>query len=273
MRIHRRHLLHSLLHLVRAHVAHVRADRVGVCGGPSGLTPALDALGRLGAVFLDATAHAPLTLPSHASILTGRYPLSHGVHDNSGFTLASAVPTLATVLHDSGYHTAAFVASFVLRGSTGLARGFDVYDDRFEGAGRSHLTTTSLERRAPEVARAAGSWLATAPRPLFLWVHFYDPHAPYDAPPAFAEKFPGRPYDAEAAASDFGVSTLLAAMDSARRAETVVVATGDHGEGLGEHGEPEHGQYFLTAPSRIWFSRLSSLIFPRLFRRFRRPHL
>src|SRR5439155_24737166 len=107
----------------------LRADRVGVCGGPADLTPALDALGRRGAVFLDATAHVPLTLPSHASILTGRYPLSHGVHDNSGFTLPSAMPTLATVLHASGYHTAAFVASFVLRGSTGLARGFDVYDD------------------------------------------------------------------------------------------------------------------------------------------------
>src|SRR5207247_3221058 len=104
----------------------LRADRVGVCGGPSGLTPALDALGRRGAVFLDATAHAPLTLPSHASILTGRYPLSHGVHDNSGFALADSTPTLATALHGAGYHTAAFVSSYVLRRPTGLARGVDV---------------------------------------------------------------------------------------------------------------------------------------------------
>src|SRR5207245_894839 len=133
----------------------LRADRVGIDGGTPDTTPALDALGRSGAVFLDATAHAPLTLPSHASILTGRYPPHHGVHDNSGFVLAASVPTLATVLHAAGYHTAAFVSSFVLRGSTGLSRGFDTYDDRFEGAGRSHLTISSLERRGPEVGRAA----------------------------------------------------------------------------------------------------------------------
>src|SRR5438477_10342161 len=114
----------------------LRADRVGANGGAPGVTPALDALAHEGAVFLDATAHAPLTLPSHSSILTGRYPTSHGVRDNSGYALAESVPTLATLLHGAGYHTAAFVSSFVLRRSTGLARGFDVYDDRFEGIGR-----------------------------------------------------------------------------------------------------------------------------------------
>src|SRR5439155_12235872 len=124
-------------------------------------------------VLRDAAAHAPLTLPSHASILTGRYPTSHGIRDNSGYALAESVPTLATLLHGAGYHTAAFVSSFVLRRSTGLARGFDVYDDRFEGMGRSHQTTTSLQKRAPEVAREAVTWLANAPRPFCLWVHFY----------------------------------------------------------------------------------------------------
>ena len=219
----------------------LRADRVGVDGGPPGLTPALDALGRQGVVFLDATAHAPLTLPSHASILTGRYPISHGVRDNSGYTLADSVPTLAGLLHGAGYHTAAFVASYVLRGSTGLARGFDVYDDRFEGIGRAHLTTTTLEKKAAEVAREATGWMKAAPHPFFLWVHFYDPHAPYDPPPAFAAKFPGRPYEGEIATADFGVSTLLSAIAPDRRAATLVVVTGDHGEGLGEHGELEHG--------------------------------
>jgi len=225
----------------------LRADRVGA----PGVTPALDALARDGALFLDATAHAPLTLPSHTSILTGRYPTSHGVHDNSGFALGDSVPTLATILHGAGYHTAAFVASFVLRGPTGLARGFDVYDDRFEGMGRSHQTTTGLQRRAHEVARAAGTWLATAPRPYFLWVHFYDPHAPYDAPPAFAAKFPGKPYDAEVATADFGVSTLLTALPPDRRADTLVVVTGDHGESLGEHGESEHGILLYDATLHV----------------------
>src|SRR6478672_610187 len=98
----------------------LRADRVGATGGPAGVTPAIDDLARGGAAFLDAPAHVPLTLPSHTSILTGRYPTAHGVHDNSGFTLGADVPTLATILHGVGYHTAAFVSSFVLRGATGL---------------------------------------------------------------------------------------------------------------------------------------------------------
>lgn len=229
----------------------LRADRVGVGGGRAGVTPALDALGHAGAVFHDATAHVPLTLPSHASIFTGRYPPSHGVSDNGGFALPGSVPTLASVLHDAGYHTAAFVSSFVLRGSTGLARGFDLYDDRFAGLGRAHLTLSSLERRGPEVARDAARWLAQAPRPFFLWVHFYDPHAPYDPPPAFAAKFPGDPYDAEIATSDFGVSMLLDAVPPERRADTVIVATGDHGESLGEHGESEHGILLYDATLHV----------------------
>ncbi|HJZ78199.1 MAG TPA: sulfatase, partial [Vicinamibacterales bacterium] len=229
----------------------LRADRVWVDGGPAGIATAIDALGRAGTVFLDATAHAPLTLPSHASILTGRYPVSHGVHDNSGFSLPESVQTLATVMHGAGYHTAAFVSSFVLRGATGLARGFERYDDRFEGAGRARLTTTSLERRAAEVAREAARWLKDAPRPFFLWVHFYDPHAPYDPPPAFAAKFPGRPYDGEVAAADFGVATLLDALPAASRRETIVVVTGDHGESLGEHGESQHGVLLYDATLHV----------------------
>jgi arylsulfatase A-like enzyme len=217
----------------------LRADRVA--GGAAGSAPTLEALGREGVVFLDASAHAPLTLPAHASIFTGRYPLRHGVHDNGGFALPDAVPTLASVLRGAGYHTAAFISSFVLRGTTGLAHGFDVYDDRLEGQGRTRLTASQLERRGPEVAREAIRWLANAPRPFFLWVHFYDPHAPYDPPPAFAAKFRGRPYDGEVATSDFGVSMVLDAVPAARRAETLIVATGDHGESLGEHGESEHG--------------------------------
>jgi arylsulfatase A-like enzyme/Tfp pilus assembly protein PilF len=229
----------------------LRADRVGVDGGLRGLTPTLDDLGRNGAVFLDATAHAPLTLPSHASILTGRYPTAHGVHDNAGFVLSDRVPTLATLLHAAGYQTAAFVSSFVLRGSTGFARGFDVYDDRFAGMGRAHLTVSSLERRAPETAREAARWVASAPRPFFLWVHFYDPHAPYDPPPAFAAKFSGRPYDGEVAAADFGVSLVLDALSPERRRDTVVVVTGDHGESLGEHGESEHGILLYDATLHV----------------------
>ena len=229
----------------------LRADRVGATGGPGGVTPAIDELARGGVAFLDATAHAPLTLPSHASILTGRYPIGHGVHDNSGFTLGAEVPTLATVLHGVGYHTAAFVSSFVLRGATGLSRGFDRYDDRFEGAGRAHVTTTSLERRAADVARDVTQWLAAAPHPFFLWVHLYDPHAPYDPPPAFAARFAGRPYDGEVATADFGVGSVIGALAAATRGNTLVVVTGDHGESLGDHGESEHGILLYDATLHV----------------------
>src|SRR5439155_6382798 len=123
--------------------------------------------------------------------------------------------------------------------------------DRFEGVGRARLTFSSLERRGPEVGRAAAQWIASAPRPFFLWVHFYDPHAPYDPPPAFAEKFPGWPYDGEVAAADFGVATLLDALTPERRRETVIVATADHGESLGEHGEPEHGVLVYDATLHV----------------------
>ncbi len=219
----------------------LRADRVGIDGGPTDVSPAIDRLGRSGAVFLDATAHVPLTLPSHVSILSGRYPPSHGVRDNSGFTVPASLPTLASILHDAGFHTAAFVSSFVLRGTTGLSRGFDRYDDRFDGEGRSRVSLSSLERRGPETARQAALWLATDPSPFFLWVHFYDPHAPYDPPAAFSSRFAGRLYDGEVATSDFALSSLLEALSPERRARTVVAVTGDHGEALGDHGESEHG--------------------------------
>jgi len=229
----------------------LRADRVGATGGPTGITPAIDELARSGAAFLDATAHVPLTLPSHTSILTGRYPIAHGVHDNSGITLGADVPTLATILHGAGYHTAAFVSSFVLRGATGLSRGFDRYDDRFEGAGRAHVATASLERRAADVARDVTQWLAAAPHPFFLWVHFYDPHAPYDPPPAFAGRFAGRPYDGEVASADFGVGSVIGALPAATRGNTLIVVTGDHGESLGEHGESEHGILLYDATLHV----------------------
>ena len=231
----------------------LRADRVG-----GALTPTIDDIGRAGTVFADATAHVPLTLPSHTSILTGRYPTAHGVVDNAAYTLSADTPTLASTLHASGYHTAAFVASYVLRGSTGLARGFDLYDDRFDLSGvgtpesiGAPRVPPPLERRAPEMARLASRWIASAPQPFFAWVHFYDPHAPYDPPPAFAAKFPGRPYDAEVAAADFGVSSLLASMPAATRAKTVIVVTGDHGESLGEHGESEHGMLLYDATLHV----------------------
>jgi arylsulfatase A-like enzyme/Tfp pilus assembly protein PilF len=229
----------------------LRADRVGVYGGPAGVTPTLDALAARGVTFLDATAHVPLTLPSHVSLLSGRYPPRHGVRDNQGFTLRADARLLAEILRASGYHTAAVIASFVLNRSTGLARGFAEYNERFAGAGRAHVTLSDLERRGPEIAREAAKWVSGAQEPFFLWVHLYDPHAPYDPPRAFASRFPSRPYEGEIATSDWSAGEVLAAVPAPVRARTFVIATSDHGESLGDHGEAEHGMLLYDSTLHV----------------------
>lgn len=238
------------MNLVLITVDTLRADRVGPYGGAPAIAPTLTALARRGVTFLDATAHAPLTLPSHASILTGRYPPAHGVRDNGGFPLPETIVTLAERLRDAGYHTSAFVSSFVLARPSGLAQGFELYVDRFDTR-RAHVTLSALERPGPEVAAEAAQWIARAPEPFFLWVHVYDPHAPYEAPPAFRSRFPDSPYDAEVATSDWAVGQVLDAIPAAARDRTFVVATADHGEGLGEHGEAEHGIFLYEATLRV----------------------
>jgi Tfp pilus assembly protein PilF len=203
-----------------------RADAVG----PE-TTPALEALAARGARFRQAYATAPETLPSHASMLTGLYPAGHGVHEN-----ARVVPEdqglAPEELRQAGYRTAAFVSSFVLARRFGLARGFEVYDDALP-EGRS-------ERAAAETTERALAYLATAATgPRFLWVHYFDAHAPYAPPEPFATRFAGRPYLGEVAAVDAQMARLVAAFERAGPAAIVVVA--DHGEGLGDHGEAQHG--------------------------------
>jgi arylsulfatase A-like enzyme/Flp pilus assembly protein TadD len=233
----------------------LRADRVGAFGGPQGLTPVVDGLAARGARFLDATAHSSLTVPSHASILTGRWPAVHGVRDNAGFVLAPSVPTLAERLKARGFRTGAVVASVVLASSAGLGRGFDRYVDRFDTRGLD-VTQARLQRRGAEVARDAADWIreaAAGPAPFFLWAHFYDPHAPYDAPPAFAARFAGQPYNAEVAAADWALGDVIAALPADAAARTIIVVTADHGESLDEHGEPEHGMFVYDATLRVPF--------------------
>jgi choline-sulfatase len=227
----------------------LRADRVGVYGGLPATTPNLDRLARGGVTFMDATAHAPLTAPSHASILTGQYPPHHELRDNGGFVLSSRSRTLAEMLRAHGYHTGAFVASYVLNRGTGLNRGFQTYADSFDTSA-PHLSLPSLQRRGPEIARDAVRWLAGAPRPFFLWMHVYDPHAPYDPPPAFGSRFPGKPYEAEIATSDWAVGEVLRAVEQKSR-NALVIVTADHGESLGEHGEMEHGIFLYDATLRV----------------------
>ena len=233
----------------------LRQDRVGVYGNRSGLTPTLDRLAADGIRYAHAYSHVPMTLPAHTSILTGLTPLHHGVRNNTAFRLDDTIPTLAERMKAAGYRTGAFVGAFVLDARFGLARGFDEYDDRLPHADRASFGFS--ERRAEEVVNRAERWILSRsapaspsdppvphgpPGPWFAWVHLFDPHAPYDAPPAYRA---GRsPYDAEIAYADAMLGHLLDDLRSAHALDrTIIIVTADHGESLGEHGETTHGLF------------------------------
>jgi len=220
----------------------LRADRVGSYGYQLARTPVLDRLAREGVRFEDATVQVPLTYPSHAAILTGRYPSRFGIRVNSLTPLPPSVPTIATRLKAAGYRTAAFVASAILDPSYGLNRGFDVYDADLGRAPAATVALAELQRPAGDVIASVGRWLDSAPaQPWFAWVHLFDPHYPYEPPAQYLKLAGGRPYDGEVAYADASLGTLVARLDAA---STVLVVTSDHGESLGEHGEDDHG-YFL----------------------------
>lgn len=223
----------------------LRADRVG-----RGLTPAIDELTRRGTAFTSVRAAAPLTLPSHASLLTGTLPPVHGVREN-GVVFDRKTPTIARAFRDAGYRTAAFVGAYVLNRRFGLDEGFETYDD----AVRRDMERAELleaERAAEKVVDAALKWLPDGEAPFFLWVHLYDPHAPYMPPPEFLEKAGGNPYDGEVAYADAQVGRLIAALrERGLTDRTIVAVTGDHGEGLGEHGEMTHGMLAYDSTLRV----------------------
>lgn len=226
----------------------LRADALGVSGGKAA-TPALDRLAADGVRFDFAHAHAVLTLTSHASILTGQYPFTHGLRDNSGYRLPRDARTAATLFKHAGYDTAAFVAAFPLQSRFGLNAGFDLYEDRFGDAnGPSDFNMS--ERPASVVVPLAQAWIAAETKPWFSWVHVFDPHAPYRPPPPFDVQYAAQPYHGEVAATDAALAPLL---DAVRRGPrpTLVIVTGDHGEGLGEHGEDAHGIFAYESTLRI----------------------
>ena len=234
----------------------LRADHVGCYGYTDGSTPTIDALARRGVRFETAVAHAPLTGPSHASILTGQIPLDHGFRNNSGFTLSAGTRMAAEDFRQAGYRTAAFVSGFPLDRRFGFDRGFDTYDDHLP-KGNDRRRTPYVERFADATTDAALRWLAapgSAPssQPWFLWVHYYDPHAPYEPPGDLAERFRKAPYDGEIAFVDRQLARLIGSLDAGNQAaRTVVLVTADHGESLGEHGEGTHGIFVYDATIRI----------------------
>jgi len=239
----------------------LRADRVGAYGSPANLTPTLDRLATEGLRFERVYAHVPLTLPSHASLVTGRYPTRHGVHDNGTFTLGD-VPTLATALKAAAYRTGAFVGAFVLDARFGLNRGFDVYDDRMAG---NSADLEVVQRTAEQVLEPAYQWIGSEQRssidqqrraishqPFFAWVHLYDPHEPYSPPEPYRSRYAADPYAGEIAYADAALGSFLGRLRaSASLSNALVVVVADHGESLGEHGERTHGLFAYDATLRV----------------------
>ena len=233
----------------------LRADRLGCYGHAAAVTPALDALATRGVRFATAIAHVPLTGPSHASLLTGRTPLGHGFRDNGGYVLPPQVKTAAEDFGQAGYRTAAFVSGFPLDRRFGFDRGFETYDDHLP-KGNDRRRTPYVERLADATTDAVIRWLGAPPAagasPFFLWVHYYDPHAPYEPPGALAERFRASPYDGEIAFVDAQLARLLAALqEKGALARTLVLVTADHGESLGEHGEGTHGLFVYDATLKV----------------------
>jgi arylsulfatase A-like enzyme/Flp pilus assembly protein TadD len=229
--------------LVLVTIDTLRADRVGAYGHPGASTPALDRLAREGLMLTDAIVAAPMTRPSHATLFTGRHPWEHAIRDNAHGPLEPRWPTIATQLRAAGYDTAAFVGAYPVSRPSGLDRGFQFYDDPFSGSAASREREPRSERRGSEVGDAALAWLdaRATNRPFFMWVHLFDPHAPYESPEPFGSRFARSPYDGEVAYADHQLGRLLGRLDALGLARsTLVVATSDHGEGLGEHGEGEH---------------------------------
>jgi arylsulfatase A-like enzyme len=224
-----------------------RADRLPAYGFGGVATPALDGLASRGAVFDEAISVAPLTLPAHTSLFTGLYPPHHGVRDNTDRALDPAHATLARILHNRGFQTAAFVGSIVLSADRGLSQGFDVYDD-----GRENGGPPPRRRTGREVVDRARAWIdGLTGRPFFLWVHLYDVHAPQTVPVAF-RRASGDQYEGGIAYVDAQVGRVLDALAERHLlSKTVIVVAGDHGESLGEHGEQTHGIFLYDSTLHV----------------------
>jgi len=206
-------------------------------------TPSFNALVPQGRRFHWAYAAVPQTLPSHTSMLTGLYPGGHGIHEN-GRALTTKEPLLAEKLHDAGYRTAAFVSAFALARRFGLSRGFDSYDDDFGG--------TAVERNAQQTTDRVLAYLHQPSRePLFLWVHYWDPHYPYTPPEPFRSRYAKQPYYGEVAFMDQQLGRLVNAFRQSVKGPIAIILVGDHGEGLGEHGEQQHGNLLYQATVHV----------------------
>ncbi len=230
----------------------LRSDHLPAYGYAKVATPAIDGLARDGVLFERAYSHCPLTLPSHLTVLTGQLPGHHGVRDNLGYPFdVERHPFLPRVFKAAGYATGGAVSSYVLRAETGIGKGFDAYDATFHAIPDDRFDT--IQRPGAATVAAALAWLAPhAGRPFFLFVHLYEPHAPYEPPEPFAARYRDVPYDGEIAAADAAVGTLVAELKRLGIYDRAVVALmSDHGEGLGEHGEGQHGIFLYRTTLQV----------------------
>jgi len=232
------------LHVLLITLDTARADRFRCYGRKDAETPNVDRLADRGVLFENAIASVPLTVPSHASILTGAFPTHHGVRTNDGKLMDDPNLTLAEILREHGYATGAFLGAAVLQRHCGLDQGFDLYWDDFSGTA-SAGGLAYPEKRADVVVRAASDWIGRqGGKPFFAWVHLFDPHLPYDPPPPFRNAWSASPYDGEIAYADECIGKLLESLERAGvRNDTLVAFLSDHGEGLGDHGENTHGVF------------------------------
>jgi arylsulfatase A-like enzyme/tetratricopeptide (TPR) repeat protein len=218
----------------------LRADHLPAYGYRGVATPNLDALRRDSVLFQNAYSHVPLTLASHAAILTGRLPQDNGIRDNYGYSLSPKVQTLASFLKARGYATGAAISAAVLARGSGLEQGFDFYDDDVHRDGREERDGSKTE--AALEAWLAGRQAAAATAPVFAFLHIFEPHTPYEPPEPYRSRYPGSPYDGEIARADEIVGTWIAKLKTAGLYDrALVIFLSDHGEGLGDHGEREHG--------------------------------
>ena len=240
------------LNVVLVSVDTLRADALGCYGNRAAATPTIDALAASGVLFERAFAHTPLTLPSHANILSGTLPVIHGVHDNLGFRVPDRAVMLAEHLKSRGLRTAAFVGAYPLDSSFGLDQGFDLYDD-FYGSKNRSSGLLFVERPAGETVARAVDWIGRQTKDgWFVFLHLYDPHQPYAPPEPFAGRFAADPYAGEVAYVDHCLAALLQALaDKRLTGSTIVVLTADHGEAFGEHGESTHGYFAYNSTLHV----------------------
>jgi arylsulfatase A-like enzyme/lipopolysaccharide biosynthesis regulator YciM len=241
------------LNVVLVTIDTLRADRLSSYGSRFVETPHMDALAREGVRFSAAASTVPFTLPAHSSIMTGTYPPLHGVRENVGHVLDDRLPTLAERLAAGGWTTAGFVSAFVLDSRWGIARGFETYFDRFDLGEKPEANLGAVQRDGRETLDETIRWLDEIPeKPFFLWLHLFDPHDPYTPSEPFKSRYPRNPYDAEVAYVDSLVGELRGALEARDLLDSsLVVLTGDHGEGLGQHKEGFHGFFVYESTIRV----------------------